>query len=146
MTTRFRLHLTLAAALVAAALTSHAQTWQMLLPSSVPGAAPENLGRDVLINPFTSSLAPGIFLATSGSTFRLTPTDPSSSRFTIEPVDGALNAASRLAYNPGDGLYAAGYIITSSTIKGRTTSLQTWKVRRSPQLGGQGRAIIAVVP
>jgi len=141
----------IALALLTATLATHAQTWQILLPSPVPGAAPMNLGRDVIINPFTSSPAPGIFLSTEKgswsdgptvpSIFRLTPTDATSSQFTIEAVDGALAGASRLAYNPGGsssaGLYTAGFDVTISGSKGRTTSLQTWKVRRSP-LAGQG--------
>lgn len=134
----------LVAALAAVALPAHAQTWQTLLPSSVPDAAPANLGRDVLINPFASSPAPGIILATENgssdgsvahSVFRLTPTDSTSSQFTLEPLDGGLTGASRLAYNPGDGLYAAGFAVTVTGSKGRTTSLQTWKIRRSPEAG-----------
>ncbi len=139
MNTRFRIHFTIAA-LLTTALSSHAQSWQILLPSPVQDSAPTGLGRDLLINPYNSSPAPSVFLATEkfnwsdgSSIFRLTPTDATSRQFDMEPVDGALSAASRLAYNPGDGLYAAGFALTVTGSKGKTTSLQTWKVLRSSE-------------
>lgn len=141
-----RLQIGVAALSLATALPVRAEFWQMLLPGPDPGAAPSNLGRDVIVNPFTSSPAPGIFLgteksvtqaSTAASMFRLTPNDLASTSFTLLSVDGGMTGVNRLVYNSGDGLYAAGWTSTSSTSKGRTTSLQTWKVRQSP-VAGQG--------
>jgi hypothetical protein len=128
------------ALLSATVSTAHAQTWHMILPSPLPNSAPAGLGRDLLINPFTSSPAPGVFLAIEKSSsdgsevpsvLRVTPTDASSSSFTIEPMDGGLVGASRLGYKQGDGLYSVGYSVTTTGRKGNAQSVMTWKVRRS---------------
>jgi hypothetical protein len=120
-----------------------AQTLQLLLPGPATDSAPTGTGQDLLINPFNSDPAPSLFLALgsvsagAASIYRLTPTDAASSNFTIEPVDNGLAYVSRLAYKPGDGLYAVGYSVATTGTKGRTQSTLSWKVRRSP-LAGQG--------
>lgn len=117
MKTTARLHLTLATArLAAAAVTGYAQTWDsenVLYPS--PSFAPTGGGHAVLIDPFNSTPAPGVFLGInnygsgSATIMRLTPNDASSLSFTVADVDSGLTAATRLANNAGDALYAAGY-------------------------------------
>ncbi|MCI0541041.1 MAG: hypothetical protein L0Z50_38050 [Verrucomicrobiales bacterium] len=140
-----RLQFTLATALFACALSSHAQTWQMILPNPVPGYAPAGLGRDLLINPFTSSSSPtpGLFLGCEKvswgedseipSILRLTPTDATSSSFIIEPIDGRLATVGRLGYNQGDALYAVGHknVVILGRNKAQSQSVMTWTVLRS---------------
>lgn len=123
------------AVLLGAALTSHAQTWEVILPGSVPGASPTGTGNDVLINPYNPSPAAGVFLAAGNvagqsSIYRATPIDAASSAFTLEAVDDGLFVVSKLAHRSGDGLYAAG---ASQVVSGRQKSSSTlvWKVRRS---------------
>ncbi len=120
-----------------APLTARSQTWQMLLPS--PGEAPEGLGGNLLIDPFRSSPAAGVILAIQKSSLdgpavpsilRLTPTDASSSDFTIEPLDGGL-VGGRLAYFPGDGLYTAGFSSTTTGSKENAQTIMKWHVLRS---------------
>jgi hypothetical protein len=122
-----------------APLTARSQTWQMLLPS--PGEAPAGLGGNLLIDPFHSSPAAGVLLAIQKSSLdgpevpsilRLTPTDASSSNFSIEPLDGGL-VGGRLAYVPGDGLYTAGYSVTTTGSKGNAQTIMKWQVRRSSE-------------
>jgi hypothetical protein len=134
--------LLVAIALFAATLTAHTQTWDAedaLLPG--PGFAPEGDGYAVLINPFTSFPAPGVFVGynTSGyggpSILRLTPNDASSSSFTVEAVDHGLTMVTRLANNDGDALYAAGSAPIDPKARNAT---HVWKVRKSAAQGDPG--------
>ncbi len=129
----------LAAALLAvAALTSHGQTWEQLLPSSTITPATGG-SANVLVNPFSQDLSkPGIFVGHwpgSGvaSIYRLTPADPQALSYIVEPVDNGLGVVRRLGYSAYDGtlqgtLYAVGYSTES-----RAT---VWKVRKSETGGG----------
>lgn len=138
MKSRIQHILTRAGVFLAVAVSCCAQSWQMILPNPAAGAAPTGMGNDVLINPFTTSPAPGVFLAIGGATgessiYRLTPINADSSTFAIEPADSGLLIASKLAYRPSDGLYAAGAAVSTGSRK--STSTQFWKVRRSPEAG-----------
>jgi len=126
---------------------AHGQTWtaeNVLFPSpGVPSTdfAPAGTGYAVLIDPFDSAPAPGILLGLNNSTvgnatiMRLTPTDSASSSFTVTDLDHGLSAAIRLANNPGDGLYAAGYAPVDPNAKNLT---YVWKVRKSSSQGNAG--------
>jgi hypothetical protein len=122
-----------AALLAAATLTTHAQTtWEPLLPSLDP--APSGQGYFVLLDPFPVPNQFSVFLGcdtSSGnpSVLRLTAPDPSFSSFTVEGVDSGLAAAERLALNPGDGLYAAGFVMNNANPR---NPVGVWKVRKSP--------------
>lgn len=114
----------------------------MLLPSAVPGPISTGLGRDLLIPPFISTPARDVFLAIEkpgwerpevSSIFRVTPADASWSSFSAAPVDGELGVVTKLAYNPGDGLYAVGLKSVTTGLKRNTQTVLTWTVRRSQE-------------
>lgn len=124
------------------AVTAHTQTWDsenVLLPS--PGYPAAGDGHAVLIDPFTSAPAPGVLVGFNStgvgntSILRLTPNDSSSSSFSVEALDNSLTTVTRLAYNDGDALYAAG----NAPIDPRARSVtHVWKVRKSTGQGNSG--------
>jgi hypothetical protein len=135
MKQRHTLNTSLATSLicVATGIATHAQTtWEPLLPS--PDTAASSGGYSVLIDPFPNPSSFSVFVGCdtpSGtpSVLRLTSPDSSFSSFTVEGVDSSLAAAERLASNPGDGLYAAGFVMNDANPR---NPVGIWKVRKSP--------------
>ncbi len=103
---------------------------QLLLPS--PEYAHGQRARDVIVDPFSPGPASGVFVGLSGSTgpnvLRLTPVDAEFSAFALEEVDGGLSSVFGLAYNPNDGIYAAGDSRYQYT---RRAATGVWTVRSS---------------
>ena len=131
------------AALLAAALTTHAQTWQVLAPTST--FTPAGTGVSVLIDPFSEPANSGVFLATTAhlaapaTIYRLTP-DAGFNSFVYEAVDvGGFNNLNHLGYNALDGtpngtLYAVGQV----RVVVRNQNYGVWKVRKSLAGGEPG--------
>ncbi|MHC1764068.1 MAG: SBBP repeat-containing protein [Verrucomicrobiia bacterium] len=125
-------------------ISTHAQAWQsesILLPDPDPTLAPAGTGGALLIDPFNSAQGASLFLGVNTYTvglpsiLRLTPTDSTLSSYTMASVDSALTFARGLAYNPGDGLYAAGYGPVDRKAKNVT---YIWTVRKSNDQGKPG--------
>lgn len=126
--------------LTATVVGSDAQTtagpeYQYLLPYD-GGATPEGQGYCVLQDPFSFN---GILLGTrneqrngAGWTHtitRLTPNDPDWTTFNEEGLDNGLSEAKELMYNPGDRIYASGFVIVRTGSRPTSPSVFQWRVR-----------------
>ncbi len=130
--------------MVLAGACAQGQTWQsenVLLPGPDAASAPSGLGATVLVNPFNSLPAPSVFLGRdtydsgAASILLLTPTDSSSSLFTLQNLDSALAYASDFLRGPGDTLYAVGHADVDPNARNVT---HNWRVRKSLSRGNPG--------
>lgn len=135
----FRAIVAIAVLLAATPRLTHAQSWQILAPTST--FAPTESASSVLIDPFSvDPNTPGAFLGMSanGTIYRLSP-DPGFSSFAWEQVDaGGFSDLRRLGYTlngnaSGGVLYAIGQV----RVIARNQNYGVWKVRKS-DTGGQG--------
>jgi hypothetical protein len=130
--------LAVTALLAAAMILTHAESWEELLPSDDFALATSGYG-NILLDPLSDDLAnPGLFVGHSRgsgavSIYRLTPSDPESWSYNVEPVDNGLETVRRLGYCPNDGTLSGTFYAVGSSTESRAI---VWKVRKS-EAGGR---------
>ena len=154
MTTQFRRHLTVATAVIAAAISSHAQTWETILQldSGLGGASYLGGANRALMIDSVSAVSNFPRLIVAGKTLddgvndipekvhRLQqPEDPSGSG--LVPLDANAGTVFSLAADASGTLYSAGsYSINSTTtgwiVRRSTDGGPTWLTIRMFSLGG----------
>jgi hypothetical protein len=115
--------------LSAATVTTHAQTWQTLLPN--PNSAPTWEGTSLLIDPFSSDPThPDVFVgcaSDSGSVLHL-----DNNGFVPTFVDTDLGTALGMGFNQIDStLYAVGFHLRVAGAPSSSSNQDVWSVRKS---------------
>jgi hypothetical protein len=127
MNNKFKLWTTAAAALLtAAAVNTHAQSWQTLFALGDPNTSP--VGNAVLIDPFSPNPnLPDLFLGGGSSFGPVLNLDQSTVPATVTPSDSTYGRVQRLGSDAADYLYSVGYVNRAPRLD--------WQVRTSVDTG-----------
>lgn len=118
--------LTTAALLAAAAVNTHAQSWQTLLALGEPNNSA--VGNAVLIDPFSANPnLPDLFLGGGSSFGPVLNLDQSTDPATVTPSDATYGRAQRLGSDAAGNLYSVGYEYRANRLN--------WQVRTSADTG-----------